>query len=387
MRSRTSSSCARTRRIPAATTASTRRSSARTPAGHLVRMDAPPTLPADQIQATYVTPHEPDRPLSRSAAAVRWHAARRAHERNARRRTTARARCRRRATHSASRRSSCRTARTRRHAAHERHSGEHLVLGSRRAGDVVRHDVGAAAGRSARAYAAVAARRAARRAGGAGLPRGRRRSGAFRRDLQGRNLAVVVSRNVTVRDRADKQQPYNLRVALLPAPRTHRRRTRTAKLYDLKYMQFFQADQVRGVGGTASPRAGRRVLARVMHDAVNPPTALPGSVKIAADGSIAAFVPARRALSWQTTDGAGTPVVRERYWLTFQPGEVRVCNSCHGVNSATSSTARLRKTPPRHCAHCCRPGRRSRRSLRSEERSRSDVVGCQLSVVCHSRPE
>jgi hypothetical protein len=24
--------------------------------------------------------------------------------------------------------------------------------------------------------------------------------------------------------------------------------------------------------------------------------------------------------------------VRERYWLTFQPGEVRVCASCHGVN-------------------------------------------------------
>jgi len=34
------------------------------------------------------------------------------------------------------------------------------------------------------------------------------------------------------------------------------------------------------------------------------------------------------------TDGAGTPVVRERYWLTFQPGEVRVCAACHGVGSA-----------------------------------------------------
>ena len=29
----------------------------------------------------------------------------------------------------------------------------------------------------------------------------------------------------------------------------------------------------------------------------------------------------------------GTPVVRERFWLTFQPGEVRVCASCHGLNN------------------------------------------------------
>jgi hypothetical protein len=59
-----------------------------------------------------------------------------------------------------------------------------------------------------------------------------------------------------------------------------------------------------------------------------------GSVKIAADGSTAAFVPARRALTWQTTDTAGNAVVRERIWITFQPGEVRVCASCHGINEA-----------------------------------------------------
>ena len=71
-----------------------------------------------------------------------------------------------------------------------------------------------------------------------------------------------------------------------------------------------------------------------MHDVTNSPTAGPtASVQIAADGSMAALVPARRAMSWQLTDGSGTPVVRERYWLTFQPGEVRVCAACHGVNS------------------------------------------------------
>jgi len=48
---------------------------------------------------------------------------------------------------------------------------------------------------------------------------------------------------------------------------------------------------------------------------------------------VAAFVPARRALTWQLTDAGGQGVVRERYWLTFQPGEIRMCTSCHGPNS------------------------------------------------------
>jgi hypothetical protein len=30
-------------------------------------------------------------------------------------------------------------------------------------------------------------------------------------------------------------------------------------------------------------------------------------------------------------------VVRERYWVTFQPGEIRVCASCHGTNDAAIS--------------------------------------------------
>jgi len=153
---------------------------------------------------------------------------------------------------------------------------------------------------------------------------------AFRASLAAKNLALVVSRNVTTRDAADQQQPWNLRVAgAAPA-------SASVKSYEVSYLQFFQADLLRGTGGTQSPRAGRRVLARTMHEAAakNPPsTGAPGSVKIAADGSVAALVPARRALSWQTTDAHNTPVVRERYWLTFQPGEVRVCGSCHGVNS------------------------------------------------------
>ncbi len=66
------------------------------------------------------------------------------------------------------------------------------------------------------------------------------------------------------------------------------------------------------------------------------------SVALGTDGSMAAFVPARRAVTWQLTDPTGNSVVRERYWLTFQPGEIRVCGSCHGVNT----TDQAGHTPP-----------------------------------------
>jgi len=150
------------------------------------------------------------------------------------------------------------------------------------------------------------------------------------------NLALIVSRNLTTRDKADKQQPYNLQI-----PGTA---TKTApvsgKVYDISHLQLFQGDQLRGFngGGNGPPRAGRRVLAVPMHDTgsqnpadVNGP---PGSVLLGADGSMAAFVPANRAMTWQTTAPDGTPVVRERYWLSFQPGEIRTCTSCHGANTA-----------------------------------------------------
>jgi hypothetical protein len=81
-----------------------------------------------------------------------------------------------------------------------------------------------------------------------------------------------------------------------------------------------------------------------MHDPAvrNPPLDPgdpPGSTEVASDGSVAAFVPAHRAMTWQLTAGNGTPVVRERYWLTFRAGEVRVCASCHGLNSIDQAGA------------------------------------------------
>lgn len=159
----------------------------------------------------------------------------------------------------------------------------------------------------------------------------------FQAYLTQNNLALAVSRNVTVRDDADRQQPFNLRVPggvqSIGAP---------GKIYDVAAMQFYQADMLRGKGvysNSSTPSPGRRVLAQPMHN----PSAqffnaaqagpVPGSVTIANDGSVAAFVPARRAMTWQMTDAAGVPVVRERIWITFQPGEVRVCASCHGLNN------------------------------------------------------
>lgn len=154
--------------------------------------------------------------------------------------------------------------------------------------------------------------------------------------LKQNNLALLVGRNVTTRDDLDKQQPFNLQV---PGGAKSLSSSFKAgdKVYDVTNLQFFQGDLIRGIGGTTDPRAGRRVLAQPMHDAAavlgNPiNTGVPNSVKVASDGSFAAFVPATRALSWQLTDGTGTGVVRERYWLSFQPGEVRVCTSCHGLS-------------------------------------------------------
>lgn len=169
----------------------------------------------------------------------------------------------------------------------------------------------------------------------------------FQAYLQANHLALAVSRDVTTRDDLDRQQPFNLRipggVQTIGMPGT---------IYDLKYMQFFQADQLRGLTfGGATPRDGRRVLAQPMHDPLamvnNPPTTGPaGSVILGLDGSMAAFVPAQRALTWQTTDPAGVGVVRERYWVTFQPGEIRVCTSCHGLSTLDQAGDPPPNNPP-----------------------------------------
>lgn len=133
--------------------------------------------------------------------------------------------------------------------------------------------------------------------------------------LKDNDLAPIVSRNITSRDRLDRQQPFNLRVT----DSSIQTIGDNGILYDVSYMQLFQAGQIRGIGQGAS----RRVLAVPMHDAVDlmPATAgQQGSIRIGSDGSMAALVPAQRAMTWQLTDEDGEAVVRERYWITFNAG-------------------------------------------------------------------
>ena len=148
----------------------------------------------------------------------------------------------------------------------------------------------------------------------------------LRQYLIDNELALVVSRDVTIR--ADKQQDYNLKVAW--SDHQHTEPDETPK--EVGWMQFFEGQQVRGYQNFQV--GARRILARHMRPGINPPAPgrPAGGVRLGGDGSMAAFVPARRAMSWQMTEPDGTPSVRERYWLTFQPGEIRSCVNCHGLN-------------------------------------------------------
>lgn len=143
--------------------------------------------------------------------------------------------------------------------------------------------------------------------------------------LTTRNLALVVSRNVTRRH--DRQQPINLKIA----GSTTQTVEPGATPVEIAFLQFVQGDLIRGYSNF---NEGRRAIAQVMHDGLVPPVAgaPPGAVRLGADGSQATFVPARRALCWQLVRSDGTPVVRERYWVSFAPGEIRVCANCHGIN-------------------------------------------------------
>jgi hypothetical protein len=180
---------------------------------------------------------------------------------------------------------------------------------------------------------------------------------AFRAFLAQNGLALISVRDTTRRDGFDTAQPFNLQVR---APdgnggASSVKPGSNATTFMVDHLQIFQADQLRGIGNDRSK--GRRVLAqpmgelRVQGKSVNPPTAagLPkGAMRVdAADGSVAAVVPARRALTWQLIDSRnlgdarrGTDgIVRERFHISFQPGEVRVCANCHGVSDKDQTGA------------------------------------------------
>lgn len=166
---------------------------------------------------------------------------------------------------------------------------------------------------------------------------------ALRSWLKANNLAIIVSRDVTLRDRADVQQPYNLRV-----PDGVSNIAKSGKVYDVSAMQIFQGDLLRAYASGSF--VGRRVVPVPLHEdgERNPPltNAPAGSVLLGKDGSMAAFVPAGRALSWQLLDPSGKPVVRERNWLSFAPGEIRACPSCHGINTLSQTGEPEPENPP-----------------------------------------
>lgn len=169
---------------------------------------------------------------------------------------------------------------------------------------------------------------------------------AFTAWLKQNNLAVVTVRDNTVR--GDKQQPYNLKVSWSG----HETKEVGSTPDEISYLQFLSAQYVRAYASSAALttlNAGRRPLPRFHEQPENPdagPGAPVGTVRIADDGSAAAFVPAGRAMTWQLTDADGDAVVRERYWITFAAGEVRSCTNCHGVNTTDVHGGPIPTNPP-----------------------------------------
>jgi hypothetical protein len=90
-----------------------------------------------------------------------------------------------------------------------------------------------------------------------------------------------------------------------------------------------------------------------MHDGFVPTLAgaPAGSVALGTDGSMAAFVPAQRAMTWQITKPDGSPLIRERYWVTFAPGEMRTCTNCHGINTGDVVLNQPAPTNPPQALH------------------------------------
>jgi len=172
----------------------------------------------------------------------------------------------------------------------------------------------------------------------------------FQADLAQRNLALCISRNVTARDTADKQQPYNLRI-----PGGASSVANSGQIYDITHLTFLQADYLRGYtdGPGGLPMPGRRILAVPMHDTTNfnyassQPGAPLGGTELMADGSQATIIPANRAVTWHLTGpNNNDSVVKERYWISFRPGEIRTCANCHGINAVDQLGRPAPANPP-----------------------------------------
>ncbi|WP_435353364.1 3-coathanger stack domain-containing protein [Emticicia sp. SJ17W-69] len=173
----------------------------------------------------------------------------------------------------------------------------------------------------------------------------------FRKFLNRNNLSVLAIRDVTSRDDQDQQQPFNLKVSGTAHQTVSNNPSQASPVYNVKHLQFFQNDLVRGIGGINTPKAGRRGLARFLHDPTamtyNPPTTgSQGSANIHPDGSVAMIVPAKRALTWQLTDDNNKGIVRERLWISTKSGEIRTCTSCHGESTLNQAGQPSPSNPP-----------------------------------------
>lgn len=169
----------------------------------------------------------------------------------------------------------------------------------------------------------------------------------FRAWLVERNLAALIVRDATSRETADRQQPFRLRVPAGVQNPPAEEVPVGAQVYEVAFWQLFQGDALRGLGGAESPRAGRRLLAAPLHGVENPPSTAPaGAVTLHADGSAAVLVPAERALTSQLLAPDNQPVVRERIWFSAVAGEIRVCASCHGLNTVDQAGRGKPQNPP-----------------------------------------
>lgn len=171
----------------------------------------------------------------------------------------------------------------------------------------------------------------------------------FQKFLRRNNLSVLAIRDVTSRDDADQQQPFNLKVSGYNHQTVNP--STPLPIYQVKYLQFLQNDLLRGIGGISTPKAGRRGIPQFLHDPTamlyNPPTTgAQGSANIHPDGSVAMVVPAKRALTWQLTDANNKGIVRERLWISTKAGEIRTCTSCHGESTLNQAGSPSPINPP-----------------------------------------
>ena len=114
---------------------------------------------------------------------------------------------------------------------------------------------------------------------------------ALREWLRENDKALLISRDITSRDANDRQQLFDLSVSSSTAP------FKDVHVNPVESLGFFQGDYVREYPIGSGLPAGRRVVARPLHDGFPAGSSgLPlGSTRVAPDGSMAMIVPAKRA--------------------------------------------------------------------------------------------